>query len=52
MKTLYLLPGLLALSVFIGQASADSLAAQRQPNILIVLADDLGYGELGCQGYT
>jgi arylsulfatase A-like enzyme len=22
----------------------------RQPNILLILADDLGYGELGCQG--
>src|SRR5437764_3813048 len=25
-------------------------AAQRQPNILIVVADDLGWGELSCQG--
>jgi arylsulfatase A-like enzyme len=25
-------------------------AAQRKPNILILLADDLGYGELSCQG--
>ena len=22
----------------------------RQPNIVLLLADDLGYGELGCQG--
>jgi len=25
-------------------------AADRQPNIIILFADDLGYGELGCQG--
>src|SRR5207249_9138599 len=25
-------------------------AADRKPNILIIVADDLGYGELGCQG--
>ena len=26
------------------------LAAERQPNIVVLFADDLGYGELGCQG--
>lgn len=25
--------------------------APRSPNILLIVADDLGYGELGCQGY-
>ena len=25
-------------------------AAAQQPNIIILFADDLGYGELGCQG--
>src|SRR2546425_13151278 len=25
-------------------------AAERKPNILLIVADDLGYGELGCQG--
>src|SRR5438093_12526423 len=27
-----------------------SQAAQGKPNILIIVADDLGYGELSCQG--
>ncbi len=30
----------------------DSHAAERPTNILLIVADDLGYGELGCQGNT
>lgn len=29
-----------------------SRAVSRQPNVLVIVADDLGYGELGCQGFT
>ncbi len=30
--------------------AARPAASSRSPNILLILADDLGYGELGCQG--
>jgi arylsulfatase A-like enzyme len=42
---LILLPGILV-KVF-AQAS---LPASSQPNIILIVADDLGYGELGCYG--
>src|SRR5262245_12049763 len=28
------------------------LKAQKKPNIIFILADDLGYGDLGCYGQT
>ena len=32
--------------------SLTRIHAAEKPNILVILADDLGYGELTCQGYT
>lgn len=40
---------LLAVSAFC-VTQLPTIAANSKPNILIFLADDLGYGELGCQG--
>jgi arylsulfatase A-like enzyme len=33
-------------------ARQDDLPPGRRPNIVVIVADDLGYGELTCQGYT
>ncbi|MCA8888871.1 MAG: sulfatase-like hydrolase/transferase, partial [Parvularculaceae bacterium] len=30
----------------------DEVRASRPPNILVIMADDLGYGDLGCYGST
>lgn len=45
---------LIALFVFCAAAPAATVAAAQpaRPNILVILADDMGYGELGCQGFT
>lgn len=38
------------LLVLLAMASGASHAEDRPPNVVLILADDLGYAELGCQG--
>ena len=42
-------PSVLSIPLFLG-LSFSSLQAQEKPNILVILADDLGYSDLGCYG--
>ncbi|QEG38111.1 sulfatase-like hydrolase/transferase [Roseimaritima ulvae] len=37
-------------ALFLTAATSILAAADQQPNIVVLFADDLGYGELGCQG--
>ena len=40
----------LYLSLWAGLCGTLGVSAQDRPNVLFILADDLGYGDLGCYG--
>ena len=39
-------------SVFAGQPQAGQDKGGKQPNVVVIVADDLGYGDLSCYGAT
>ena len=48
MKTLRILAALVLVAGF----AADASAQAKKPNIIVILADDIGFGDLGCYGAT
>ncbi len=50
MKLTSILVSIITGSLFAFTTNAQTSRENKQPNVIIILADDLGYGDLGCFG--